>query len=101
MKKTSAAIFCALSLLLAGNAAMADALDEKSRSIVAISAYTAQGDMEKLDASLVRGLEADLTVTMIVQKPGLVLPQAARCCGAVRVAPLAPVDGLLEGLADA
>ena len=46
-------------------------------------------------------IEADLTVTMIVQKPGLVLPQAARCCGAVRVAPLAPVDGLLEGLADA
>ena len=53
MKKTSAAIFCALSLLLAGNAAWADALDEKSRSIVAISAYTARGDMDKLDASLV------------------------------------------------
>lgn len=46
-------------------------------------------------------IEADLTVTMIVQKPGLVLPQAARYCGEVRVAPLAPVDGLLEGLAGA
>ena len=65
MKKTSAAIFCALSLLLAGNAAWADALDEKSRSIVAISAYTARGDMDKLDASLVRGLEAGLTVNEI------------------------------------
>ena len=65
MKKTSAAIFCALALLLAGNAAWADALDEKSRSIVAISAYTARGDMDKLDASLVRGLEAGLTVNEI------------------------------------
>lgn len=44
-------------------------------------------------------IEADLTVTMIVQKTGLALPQAARYCGEVRVAPLAPIDGLLEGLA--
>ena len=65
MKKTSAAILCALALSLAGNSVFADSLDEKSRSIVAISAYTAQGDMEKLDASLVRGLEAGLTVSEI------------------------------------
>lgn len=65
MKKTSAAILCALALSLAGNSVFADSLDEKSRSIVAISAYTAQGDMEKLDASLVRGLEAGLTVNEI------------------------------------
>lgn len=65
MKKTSAAILCALALSLAGNSVFADSLDEKSRSIVAISAYTAQGDMEKLDASLVRGLEAGLTMSEI------------------------------------
>ena len=44
-------------------------------------------------------IEADLTVTMIVQKAGLTLPQAARYCGDVRVAPLAPVENLLDGLA--
>ena len=65
MKKTSAAILCALALSLAGNSVFGDSLDEKSRSIVAVSAYTAQGDMEKLDASLVRGLEAGLTVSEI------------------------------------
>lgn len=65
MKKTSAAILLALSILTAGNVARADALDEKSRAIIAISAYTAQGDMEKLDASLVRGLDAGLTVNEI------------------------------------
>ena len=43
-------------------------------------------------------IEADLTVTMIVQKTGLTAPRAARYCGEVRVAPLAPIDGLLEGL---
>lgn len=46
-------------------------------------------------------IEADLTVTMIVQKMGLTTPQAARWCGDLRVAPLAPVEGLLEGLASA
>lgn len=65
MKKTSAAILLELSILTAGNVARADALDEKSRAIIAISAYTAQGDMEKLDASLVRGLDAGLTVNEI------------------------------------
>ena len=65
MKKTSTAILLALSILTAGNVARADALDEKSRAIIAISAYTAQGDMEKLDASLVRGLDAGLTVNEI------------------------------------
>lgn len=43
-------------------------------------------------------IKADLTVTMIVQKPGLIAPGAAPYCGEVQVAPLAPIDGLLEGL---
>lgn len=43
-------------------------------------------------------IEADLTVTMIVGKTGMAVPQAACHCGEVRVAPLAPIDGLLEGL---
>ena len=77
MKKSSAAILCALALSLAGNSVFADSLDEKSRSIVAISAYTAQGDMEKLDASLVRGLEAGLTVNEIKE----VMVHAYAYCG--------------------
>ncbi len=39
---------------------------------------------------------ADLTVTMIVPKTGLVTPRATRYCGELRVAPLAPIEGLLE-----
>ena len=46
-------------------------------------------------------VEADLTVTMIVQKTGLALPEAARYCGKVEVAPLASVESLLDGLAGA
>lgn len=46
-------------------------------------------------------IEADVTVTMIVQKTGLITPQAARYCGDLRVAPLASIEGLLEGLASA
>lgn len=43
-------------------------------------------------------IEADRTVTMIVPKTGLVAPRAAHYCGEIRVAPLAPIDGLLDGL---
>ena len=46
-------------------------------------------------------VEADLTVTMIVRKTGLALPEAARYCGKVEVAPLASVESLLDGLAGA
>lgn len=46
-------------------------------------------------------IKADLTVTMIVNKTGLASPEAARWCGEVRVAPLAPIEGLLEGLSGA
>ena len=46
-------------------------------------------------------VEADLTVTMIVQKTGLALPEAARYCGKVEVAPLASVESLLDGFAGA
>ncbi len=46
-------------------------------------------------------IEADLTVTMIVQKTGLALPEAALYCGKVEVAPLASVEGLLDGLVGA
>lgn len=46
-------------------------------------------------------IKADLTVTMIVQKPGLIAPEAAPYCGEVQVAPLVSIDGLLEGLVDA
>ena len=46
-------------------------------------------------------IKADLTVTMIVNKTGLASPEAARWCGEVSVAPLAPIEGLLEGLSDA
>lgn len=45
-------------------------------------------------------IEADLTVTMIVQKTGLATPQAARYCGRVEVAPLVSVEGLLDGLVE-
>lgn len=43
-------------------------------------------------------VKADLTVTMIVQKPGLIAPEAAPYCGEVQVAPLVSIDGLLDGL---
>lgn len=45
-------------------------------------------------------IEADLTVTMIVQKTGLALPRAARYCGKVEVAPLVSLEeAWLDGLA--
>lgn len=43
-------------------------------------------------------IEADRTVTMIVPKTGLVAPRTVRYCGETRVAPLASIDGLLDGL---
>ena len=41
------------------------ALDEKQKSVVMISAFTANGDLEKLGPALNRGLDAGLTVNEI------------------------------------
>ena len=41
-------------------------------------------------------VRADVTVTMIVPKPGLLAPEGAPWCGRVRVAPLAYIEPLLE-----
>ncbi|MEE0845217.1 MAG: NAD(P)H-hydrate epimerase [Eggerthellaceae bacterium] len=44
-------------------------------------------------------IHADLTVTMIVRKRGLAVPEAVRYCGNVSLAPLVSLDeALLEGL---
>lgn len=43
----------------------AQALDAKQKSIVTVAAFTASGDMEKLNAALTGGLEAGLTVNEI------------------------------------
>ena len=51
---------------IAGAQAMeAQALNGKQKSMVAISAFTANGDLEKLRPALIEGLEAGLTVNEI------------------------------------
>lgn len=63
-----------------------------------VAADVPSGLSAQTGAAAVPCIEADLTVTMIVGKTGMAVPQAFRYCGEVRVAQLAPIDGLLEGL---
>ena len=59
----SAVLF--LSMATMACAATADRLDPKQRAIVTISAFTSNGNLEKLKNSLNEGLDAGLTVNEI------------------------------------
>lgn len=71
------ALMLALGLPGKALAASAGALDAKQVSVISISAYTANGDMEKLKPALVEGLESGLTVNEIKE----VLVQLYAYCG--------------------
>lgn len=60
-----------------------------------IAADVPSGLSAQTGAAAAPCIEADLTVTMIVNKTGLATLQAARYCGEQRVAPLASIEGLL------
>lgn len=59
----SAALF--LVTAVSASAKEYKALDKKEQSIVLISAYTANGDIEKLKPALIEGLESGLTVNEV------------------------------------
>lgn len=63
--------------LFAQTANQADTLNEKQRSIVAISAYTGKGDLEQLKTALVEGLNVGMTINEISE----VLVQMYAYCG--------------------
>lgn len=68
-KTTSLLLTVCLSVIcfssIAGAQAMNNELNARQQSIIIISAYTANGDLDKLKTALVDGLEAGLTVNEI------------------------------------
>lgn len=59
------AFLCTVFPTMNAEAAESPALDERQKSIIAISAFTANGDLEKLKPALAKGLDAGLTVNEV------------------------------------
>ena len=59
------AFLCTIFSAMKVNAADSPVLSDWQKSIIAISAFTANGDLEKLKPALARGLEAGLTVNEV------------------------------------
>lgn len=76
MKKTISVII-ALICMTVSSMASAQALDGKEKSVALIAAYTARGDMEKLDGAFDAGLDAGLSVNEIKE----ILVQMYAYCG--------------------
>lgn len=76
MKKTISVII-ALICMTVSSMASAQALDSKEKSVALIAAYTARGDMEKLDGAFDSGLDAGLSVNEIKE----ILVQMYAYCG--------------------
>lgn len=68
----------------------------KQEGCLVVAADVPSGLSAKTGQAAQPCLEANLTVTMITLKTGLVTKQAARYCGALRVAPIADFRDLLE-----
>lgn len=66
------------------------------RGIFVIAADVPSGLSAQTGRAAAQTVDADLTVTMIVPKPGLATGEGPAHCGSVRVAPLAYVEPLLE-----
>lgn len=76
MKKTIS-ILIALICMTVSSMASAQALDSKEKSVALIAAFTARGDMEKLDGAFDSGLDAGLSVNEIKE----ILVQMYAYCG--------------------
>lgn len=76
MKKTISVII-ALICMTVSSMASAQALDSKEKSVALIAAYTAHGDMEKLDGAFDSGLDAGLSVNEFKE----ILVQMYAYCG--------------------
>lgn len=72
---------------------------ERSRSLRIVAADVPSGMNAQTGKAARPCIKADITVTMIASKPGLVTPYAFAFCGAVRVAPIAYIEPLLGGQA--
>lgn len=75
MKKIIALIV--MVLILSGGSCMAQNLNNKQKSIVMISSYTANGDLQNLEKALNKGIDAGLTANEIKE----VLVQMYAYCG--------------------
>lgn len=71
--------------------------DARGNGTVVVAADVPSGLSAQTGAAAADTVSADVTVTMIVPKPGLLAPEGAPWCGRVRVAPLAYIESLLEG----
>lgn len=76
MKKTIS-ILIAIICMTVSSMASAQALDSKEKSVALIAAFTARGDMEKLDVAFDSGLDAGLSVNEIKE----ILVQMYAYCG--------------------
>lgn len=73
--------------------------DARGNGTVVVAADVPSGLSAQTGAAAADTARADVTVTMIVPKPGLLAPGGAPWCGRVRVAPLAYIEPLLDGVA--
>ena len=76
MKKTTT-IFIALICMTISSSAPAQTLDDKEKSVALIAAFTARGDMAKLDGAFDAGLDTGLSVNEIKE----ILVQMYAYCG--------------------
>lgn len=70
--------------------------DARNGGTVVAAADVPSGLSAQTGAAAADTVCADVTVTMIVPKPGLLAPEGALLCGRVRVAPFAYIEPLLE-----
>lgn len=70
--------------------------DARNSGTVVVAADVPSGLSAQTGAVAADTVRADVTVTMIVPKSGLLAPEGAPWCGRVRVAPLAYIEPLLE-----
>lgn len=73
--------------------------DARGTGTVVVAADVPSGLSAQTGAAAVDTVQADVTVTMIVPKPGLLALEGAPWCGRVRVAPLAYLEPVLDGMA--
>lgn len=74
--------------------------DARNSGTVVVAADVPSGLSAQTGAATADTVRADVTVTMIVPKPGLLAPEGAPWCGRVRIAPLAYIEPLLDEPAD-
>lgn len=73
--------------------------DARNSGTVVVAADVPSGLSAQTGAAAADTVRADVTVTMIVPKPGLLAPEGAPWCGRVRIAPLAYIEPVLDSVA--